>query len=126
MLNELTQKFKHLWIRKKTLVVGIFRSISDNKEIKYITAFSKTVRNELDEPLRMIEVKLNGIPYKENDKIIAIKGIFQDITKKKETSRLLHQYTEELEKKNKELDQFAYVVSHDLNAPLRGINNLSL
>jgi|694.fasta_scaffold02577_8 signal transduction histidine kinase len=30
-----------------------------------------------------------------------------------------------LEKKNKELDEFAYITSHDLKSPLRGINNLS-
>jgi light-regulated signal transduction histidine kinase (bacteriophytochrome) len=38
---------------------------------------------------------------------------------------VLAQTTANLEKRNSELDQFAYIVSHDLKAPLRAIANLS-
>jgi PAS domain S-box-containing protein len=52
-------------------------------------------------------------------------GTFVDITQRVEDERKLKSYMKDLEKINAELDQFAYVVSHDLKAPLRAINNLS-
>lgn len=62
----------------------------------------------------------------------AVLGILRDVTdrmqaehKLREQQEQLWLYAGELERSNRELDQFAYVTSHDLKAPLQAISNLS-
>jgi PAS domain S-box-containing protein len=75
----------------------------------------------------------------EDGEILSGMAMTQDITKNKRAEEVLRsradelaqlttvlaQTTANLEKRNADLDQFAYIVSHDLKAPLRAIANLS-
>jgi signal transduction histidine kinase len=74
-----------------------------------------------------IEIELNGelvwfkiLAVKFNDGIVVT---FSDITKEKEAELQLRNYTQELKRSNEDLEQFAYVASHDLQEPLRKIRS---
>jgi len=83
-----------------------FRVVHGDGAIRFIQAYSIIKRNAHSEPMRMI-------------------GMNIDITDRKQAELKLIQTTAQLAASNRELEAFAYSVSHDLRSPLRAIDGFS-
>lgn len=102
-------------------VQDVFAELKNTKKQTNPVTFRFRNKNGKWKYLEAIGVNLMDLP--------AVAGLVvnsRDITERIDNAQQLKEYANSLEKINKELDQFAYIVSHDLKAPLRAINNLSV
>jgi PAS domain S-box-containing protein len=97
------------------LIADALRSAEDALAQQIGTGIELTGRrkNGSDFP---IEIMLSPLESPEG---ILVTAAIRDITKRKKAEAHLLQKVEELNRSNEELGQFAYVVSHDLQEPLR-------
>jgi len=73
-----------------------------------------------DGSIRDVEISANSVLR--GDKKV-LHTIIRDVTERKDADKALAALTKELERSNEELQQFAYIASHDLQEPLRTISS---
>jgi hypothetical protein len=82
----------------------------------------ETIRHRKDGSALSVSVSISPL-QDASGTIVGASTIARDITDRKEAEAALALYTRQVEQSNRDLERFAYVVSHDLAEPLRMISS---
>jgi signal transduction histidine kinase len=83
-----------------------FKIITAKKNIKVVNTILRAIRNKEGKPIKFA-------------------GSIRDVTDQRQIEQNLKKKVEELNHSNKELEEFAYIASHDMQEPLRKITTFS-
>ncbi len=98
-------------------VRGVFEKVKDTLE-----PFSYLENLNLTKDGRPVVLETGGVPFfDQSGRLLGYRGIDRDITERKKTEGELEKVLSELTRSNADLQQFAFVASHDLQEPLRAV-----
>jgi PAS domain S-box-containing protein len=90
------------------------------------SSISSVEKTYLDRNGKMVPMLFSASVMRGSDgQVQGVVCVAQDMTERKKAEEKLHKYSEELQEINEELKNFAYIISHDLRAPLVNIKGFS-